>query len=145
MTTFYRVVRIELDPENSKAPHKQYDVYLNGTGIDASGLKWRKGLHTIDVQFTCSDDNPCLRRTMEDIDRVLSKVRGVKETLPDSQSLQTCQSYVPSIETNLDNPNLERQGMDYLISKAKDIRDMGMTEEEVKAVNEQWDSENKKL
>jgi len=145
VTTYYRVVRIELDPENKNAPHKQYDLYINGTGIDASVLKWRKGLQTIDVQFTCSDENPSCRRTMEDIDHILSQVRGVKETLPDSQSLKTCQSHMIKIETILDNPNLERQGMDYLRSKAKDVHDIEMSQEEVNDINDSWERDNKKL
>lgn len=49
------------------------------------------------------------------------------------------------IETILDNPNLERQGMDYLRSKAKDVHDIEMSQEEVNDINDSWERDNKKL
>jgi hypothetical protein len=120
-------------------------VFLNTEsfkGIDCIILKHKSFQNELDIELVCSDVNPTTPRTDEDIDRLLTRLHVVKDKIKDHPNDPLkANNHLLEIMTNLDNPNIA----DNLRSKAKLVHDEEIPKEQIREINEEFKTRNKKL
>jgi hypothetical protein len=131
--------------EDKKNPTRELQLFLNTEsfkGIDCIILKQKSFQNELDIELVCSDVNPTTPKTEEDIDRLLTRLHVVKDKIKDHPNDPLkANNHLLEIMTNLDNPNIS----DSLRSKAKLVHDEEISKEQVRSINEEFDSKNKKL
>ena len=143
MTVFSRKSTIRF--EDKKNPTRELQVFLNTEtfkGIDCIILKQKSFQNELDIELVCSDVNPTTPRTDEDIDRLLTRLHVVKDKIADHPNDPLkANNHLLEIMTNLDNPNID----DKLRSKATLVHDEEISQQQVRSINEEFNSRNKKL
>ena len=143
MTVFSKKTTLRF--EDKKNPTKELQVFLNTDafrGIDCIILKQKNFQNELDVEFVCSNVNPTNPRTEEDIDKLLTRLHVVKDKIKEHPNDPLkANNHLLEIMTNLDNPNID----DKLRSKANLVHDEEMSREQIKSVNQDFESRNKKL
>lgn len=143
MTVFSRKSTIRF--EDKKNPTRELQVFLNTEsfkGIDCIILKHKSFQNELDIELVCSDVNPTTPRTDEDIDRLLTRLHVVKDKIKDHPNDPLkANNHLLEIMTNLDNPNIA----DNLRSKAKLVHDEEIPKEQIREINEEFKTRNKKL
>jgi hypothetical protein len=143
LTVFSRKSTIRF--EDKRNPTRELQVFLNTEtfrGIDCIILKHKSFQNELDIELVCSDVNPTTPKTDEDIDRLLSRLHVVKDKIKDHPNDPLkANNHLLEIMTNLDNPNIE----DNLRSKAKLVHDEEIPKEQIREINEEFKTRNKKL
>ena len=111
-------------------------------GIDCIILKQKSFQNELDIELVCSDVNPTTPRTDEDIDKLLTRLHVVKDKIKDHPNDPLkANNHLLEIMTNLDNPNID----DKLRSKATLVHDEEISQQQVRSINEEFNSRNKRL
>ena len=111
-------------------------------GIDCIILKQKSFQNELDIELVCSDVNPTTPKNDEDIDRLLTRLHVVKDKIADHPNDPLkANNHLLEIMTNLDNPNID----DKLRSKATLVHDEEISQQQVRSINEEFNTRNKKL
>lgn len=131
--------------EDKKNPTRELQVFLNTEsfkGIDCIILKQKNFQNELDIELVCSDVNPTTPKTAEDIDRLLTRLHVTRDRIKDHPNDPLkANNHLLEIMTNLDNPNIP----DKLRSKAKLVHEEQVSKEDIRSINEEFNSRNKKL
>ena len=143
MTVFSRKTTIRF--EDKKNPTRELQIFLNTEsfkGIDCIILKQKNFQNELDIELVCSDVNPTTPKTAEDIDRLLTRLHVTRDKIKDHPNDPLkANNHLLEIMTNLDNPNIP----DRLRSKAKLVHDEEVSKEDIRSINEEFNSRNKRL